>query len=262
MLIGVNYEKFKHNYEPMTFYRLAKLLQKKLNSGLLEGAELQRTFNELFEQESLTQVFDLFWMKRHKKKFEQENEEVSLMIKPKVQNGHIEHPKPSKEEKKMEEPPADANIPSFLMEVDPEEVKAEPVVMPEMVKEDKSDTYQELLKLQQKEDEARRKAEEEENLKVIEQIMKEEEERQKQLNEESERAALQLAEQMEKEAEEKRKEEEEKNKPECKICFDTIEFEEIMPLACGHIYHPQCIAPHIKSRVEDKNFPIPCPDPE
>jgi ariadne-1 len=262
MLIGINYEKFKHNYQPSTFYGLAKLLQKKLNSGVLEGADLQRTYNELFEQESLTQVFDLFWMKRHKKKFEEENEEVSLMVKPKVQNGMVSHPKPAKEERKGDHESSNGNIPSFLMEVDPEEVKAEPAPMQEMVKEVKSDTYQELLKLQEQEDKARRQAEEEENQRLIEQIMKEEEERQWKLEAESALAAQQLAEQLEKEAEEKRKEEEEKNKPECKICFDTIEFEEIMPLACGHIYHPQCIAPHIKARVEDKHFPIPCPDPE
>ena len=59
---------------------------------------------------------------------------------------------------------------------------------------------------------------------------------------------------------EEQKRAEEENMPECKICFDQIEFKDVYPLSCGHIFHPYCLSPHIKAKVDEKNFPITCPD--
>mmetsp|Transcript_6232 Transcript_6232/g.6987 ORF Transcript_6232/g.6987 Transcript_6232/m.6987 type:complete len:96 (+) Transcript_6232:550-837(+) len=57
-------------------------------------------------------------------------------------------------------------------------------------------------------------------------------------------------------------EEEEKNKPECKICLEKVDFKDINILECGHIYHPICMNFYIKALIEEKNFPICCPEPE
>lgn len=70
----------------------------------------------------------------------------------------------------------------------------------------------------------------------------------------------QMMEEEEKAQLEEREEAEEKNKPDCEICFDKVEYTDINPLDCGHIYHPGCIGEMIKSQVTSKQFPIKCPN--
>ena len=46
------------------------------------------------------------------------------------------------------------------------------------------------------------------------------------------------------------------NKPTCNICFDKIDFEQIDPLECKHIFHLECMAGMVRTQVESKQFPI------
>ena len=50
-------------------------------------------------------------------------------------------------------------------------------------------------------------------------------------------------------------------KPECKICFEKIDFKDIICLEWSHIYHPECMNSYIKSKIDSKSFPISCPEP-
>ena len=53
----------------------------------------------------------------------------------------------------------------------------------------------------------------------------------------------------------------ENSKPECKICFEKIDFEDIIPLdVCPHKFHKECMTGHIEQKVDSKNFPIDCPE--
>ena len=82
------------------------------------------------------------------------------------------------------------------------------------------------------------------------------------MEKENELAAQKMMLKMEEELKEKRVEEEEKNKPEWKIWYDVIEFEEIIGIGWEHIFHPACMKMHIQAKVEQKTFPLACPDPE
>ena len=84
------------------------------------------------------------------------------------------------------------------------------------------------------------------------------------MKQEDEAASLDLIRQL-MESEEEAKEEvkrqaSEDNKPDCKICFGKIEFDEIQPFQCGHMFHPACKSQMVKSGVESKIFPLRCPD--
>jgi len=49
----------------------------------------------------------------------------------------------------------------------------------------------------------------------------------------------------------------------CKICLDAIPENEFMPLeSCGDLFHLGCISTHIKTQINDRQFPIMCPLPE
>jgi E3 ubiquitin-protein ligase RNF144 len=50
------------------------------------------------------------------------------------------------------------------------------------------------------------------------------------------------------------------NKPDCQICFEKVEWKDIIPLDCGHIYHTECMEGLISAAVTSKTFPIKCPD--
>jgi hypothetical protein len=56
------------------------------------------------------------------------------------------------------------------------------------------------------------------------------------------------------------KKESEENKPECKICFEQIEYKDIVPMECNHIYHTVCLSQMITINITSKSFPITCPD--
>eukprot|EP00343_Euplotes_focardii_P011243 CAMPEP_0205830956 /NCGR_PEP_ID=MMETSP0206-20130828/42604_1 /ASSEMBLY_ACC=CAM_ASM_000279 /TAXON_ID=36767 /ORGANISM="Euplotes focardii, Strain TN1" /LENGTH=226 /DNA_ID=CAMNT_0053135107 /DNA_START=193 /DNA_END=873 /DNA_ORIENTATION=+ len=224
---------------------------------LLNDVERERTYRELYKQGSLSDVLNLAWFKRHKKKFEEENEEVSLMIKRR----DVEEVKsPNLGDASAFDEEEDHNMPSFLEKIDKiasEEVEKE---------KEQPDTYQQLLQYQFQVDSSKRKKEEEENEKLIKQMLEEEQKDEILRNDELEKQSLLEAQRIQKEFEEEsmkvREEEEEKNKPECKICFDSIEFDEIVVLGCNHIYHPNCMKFHIKAKVDSKSFPLACPEPE
>ena len=230
-LIGYNYNKLEGNYKDQSFYKLAELIQDKINKKSMNSVEMERTYRELYKQNSLSEVLNLTWLKRHKKKFEEENEEESLMIKqPRI--AQEEHKDENLDEGSAFDDDDDLDVrqmPSFLGQ--------KPVNAESPFEKANSDTYQDLLKHQQKLQEEEKRKEEEENQRLIEQLLEEEkknvredDERRKELERKSLLEAQRIQEELEKEHQEKRKEEEEKNKPECKICFDVIEFDEIVVL--------------------------------
>ena len=52
-------------------------------------------------------------------------------------------------------------------------------------------------------------------------------------------------------------------KVECGICADTIQEKDIFPLyLCTHLFHKECIAQHIETQLQNKKFPIMCPNEE
>ena len=69
-----------------------------------------------------------------------------------------------------------------------------------------------------------------------------------------------MAQKFQEDQDQERLREAEKNKPNCKICFTDIEFEDIRPLDCDHIFHPQCLDSMIQSEIGSKTFPIRCPE--
>ena len=69
----------------------------------------------------------------------------------------------------------------------------------------------------------------------------------------SQREAENLAKQLEEEYLKDLDEEEKLNMPECKICFDKIEYDDLDPLAWGHMFHGGCLEPYIRLKIEDKN---------
>lgn len=51
-----------------------------------------------------------------------------------------------------------------------------------------------------------------------------------------------------------REEEEEKIiLPECSICLEQIQINELDPLECGHMFHRHCISEYIKMKIKDKH---------
>ncbi|CAI2369937.1 unnamed protein product [Moneuplotes crassus] len=50
------------------------------------------------------------------------------------------------------------------------------------------------------------------------------------------------------------------NRLECGICYEKIELSEILFMDCAHSYCKDCIQGHINSKVEERVFPIKCPD--
>jgi hypothetical protein len=45
----------------------------------------------------------------------------------------------------------------------------------------------------------------------------------------------------------------------CKICLTEIELKDINPLDCNHYFHNECIGQYFKTQINDKAFPITCP---
>jgi hypothetical protein len=266
-MLGSCYTRMMDCYEGESFFNLAKIIQNSISKNTLSNIELERTYKVMYEQESLSDVLGLIWFKRHKKKFDDQNPESLMIRKPDT---------PPKEDMQVdtedvkEDPDYERSafsddeeeeMPAFMKDVEPVNI--------EIVKNVKSNPYRELLAAQMIEDNLQRDAMEKENQKLIKAMMEEEQnyerqhsENRKQQEMESMIAAQRLQDDFESEEIKIREEEEEKNKPECTICFDTINYSDIIPLTCGHIYHPYCILPYIKSKVEDKVFPITCPDPK
>ena len=52
----------------------------------------------------------------------------------------------------------------------------------------------------------------------------------------------------------------ENNKPDCQIWLDKINYDEIWALDWGHMFHTHCVAQHVKIKINEKSFPIVCPD--
>ncbi|CAI2372162.1 unnamed protein product [Moneuplotes crassus] len=52
----------------------------------------------------------------------------------------------------------------------------------------------------------------------------------------------------------------EPQKPLCSICYEYIELKQIVPLECGHIFHPICVRRHIRAKVDARFLPIACLD--
>ena len=187
-LIGYNYHKFEDNYKGQSFFELAEIIQKKINTKLLSKVELEKTYRVLYEQEALSEVLGLMWFKRYKQKFETENEEVSLMINQQRQDKiYKKREKPIefvKEEIKelkpeiVEKEEPKQNLPVFLQDTDPVEIEK----IPELIKEESN--YEKLLTEQMKIERQQEIYEEQQKQLLIKQLMEEEE---KYLMEEKER---------------------------------------------------------------------------
>ncbi|CAI2367338.1 unnamed protein product [Moneuplotes crassus] len=272
-LLGYNYCKLEGNYNGKSFFELAKIIQKSIKGNLLNKVELQATYRKLYGQDYLSDVLNLSWFKRHKEAFEQNNEEVSLMKR---------NPKREQEECKDDSlSVADASSPTkspngLLVK---EEEKTDLIssflksdISSDLKSEDKrnsSETYHQLIEHQQRLETERKLKEEEENKKLIDQMLAEEklhqeEAQQRAAEEEQEsiRVAQEIQKKFEEESKQRREAEEEKNKPECKICYDVIEFDDINVIGCGHIYHPYCMKMHLQAKTDSKAFPLSCPEPQ
>ena len=99
---------------------------------------------------------------------------------------------------------------------------------------------------------------------LIEQMLAEEQKHNKEL-EEQEKLNLAFIEELKKLEEEEMVQRRHRastyNKPQCKICYDQIPFKEIFPLnGCTHIFHKDCMVRYIEQKVDNKNFPIDCPE--
>ena len=53
----------------------------------------------------------------------------------------------------------------------------------------------------------------------------------------------------------------EMNMPECPIWIEKIYIDEIFPLEWDHMFHTHWVAQHVKVKINDRSFPILCPDP-
>ncbi|CAI2377442.1 unnamed protein product [Moneuplotes crassus] len=51
-----------------------------------------------------------------------------------------------------------------------------------------------------------------------------------------------------------------RQKPLCAVCYEYIELRQIVPLKCGHIFHPMCVRRHIRAKVDARSLPITCLD--
>ena len=271
-LIGVNYERFKHNYSSNSFKILAEIIQKRIGKKLMNQLEVLKTYENLLEQDNLSSVFDLVWLSRFKDKFEEENEEISLVRRvsdedhKQLQNKFAVVP-PAKGDVSMEEHNFFAQ-PVIDHKENNQQYRLEKIdVLPEQSCFDVPDEDMEgIHKLQQeldKEEQTRLMKEQEESERFIQQLLQEEKREQENKRKEEE-LSLKMIQQIEleelKALEERKHKESESSKPECKICYDAIDYQEIYPLSCGHIFHPHCLSPHIRAKVENKNFPIDCPD--
>jgi hypothetical protein len=244
-LLGINYEKFKGNYSTeskkilqfLEFIELADALNTQISKKGLSDVELSRTYAKLYEQKKLNEVLDLIWLRRYKKqiKFDSDDEEMSLMIKKDKpvgeQNKKAKHDNPKSYFDS--DSSSDEEMPQFVkMAIVSTENKK---VVDKNEDPPKGDLYQELLRLESQ----KHSEENEEETQMMIKRLQEEDERQMRLEQEkrkrdeedSIKAAQKLEQELIKQDEEEKKMEEEKNKPECKICFDTIEFQEIIPLS-------------------------------
>jgi hypothetical protein len=81
--------------------------------------------------------------------------------------------------------------------------------------------------------------------------------------EESLKLAKELMEKDEKEYSERANKSKETLSIECGICADAIEEKDIFPMyLCTHLFHKECIARHIETQLQNKKFPIMCPNEE
>ena len=289
--IGCNYTRMNDDYEVNSFIKLAQILNSQISGKKLNEAELDRTFQRLSQQKDLSEVLDLFWLKRFKKDFEAGIEEKSLVNKkplPSDLEGQsfmiredikmdVDEEMPSflqENNNKRESDPNDQIYPNLDDEIDLSRLKYESDKSVRLRDEEEKSQHAVMQLIRQEEDtvrlrhEQQRMKDDEMSQQAVIQMLKQEEdqmrlEQEMRQHAESEdlEAALRIQNELEAQEKEEIKQEEEKNKPECKICYDNIEFEEIIPLVCGHIFHPQCLNPHIKAKVENKNFPIDCPEP-
>lgn len=246
--MGYNYANLKDSYDDSSFITLLEILQKSIGKLGLNNVELERTYKELYTQDSLGDVLNLFWFKRYKKKFEEENKEkeISLMVQrpdtPPRNNGH--GPQMVKINNQYGQEDAKMEDEESAFDVDPVEPqyygnKPSPVVSEAASVKQPGGLYQELIRLEQENQKQRGPPpSDKESERLIAQLVEEEKKLEQQERERKQREdeegllyAQQLQQQLEAEAAQKRQEEEEKNKPECKICFDSIEFDEINPLS-------------------------------
>jgi ariadne-1 len=85
---------------------------------------------------------------------------------------------------------------------------------------------------------------------------------------EEENLSLQLIKQLEQQEEEEHKKRRERIKQneegiDCAICMDNLYSQPIQSLEkCGHIFHEQCMSGYFKTQIDDKKFPLTCPDGE
>ncbi len=112
---------------------------------------------------------------------------------------------------------------------------------------------------------------EEENEKLTNILLQkenEEKERIRNEKEEEERLTMELINKLQEEEEEemeKRRKliEEKTEKPSCMICLEEVEGKDLFLLdRCGHIFHPECIGHYLEVQVNERKFPVQCPQPE
>lgn len=46
---------------------------------------------------------------------------------------------------------------------------------------------------------------------------------------------------------------------ECQVCLERVDIDNLMPLSCFHVFHPNCLKQHIKNVIKKMHYPIKCP---
>ncbi|CAI2369580.1 unnamed protein product [Moneuplotes crassus] len=257
-LVGYNYWKFEQNFEPKTFIEFTHLIQNVIDRKPLSKVELEITYQSLYDQRNyLAEVLGLSWLKKYKKAFKKNNEEISLMKKNLkgavgIKKGLIPSDSSSAEETIESGEANQDDIPYFLKNFCPSSQDEDLQPLRQL----KRRKIIELISDEDDDDD-----DDEESHKLIQELLAEEA-KAKSLSLQQERESMEMAIRLQREFDEKdkllSKQQEESNKPTCNICYSAVEFADVHPLTCGHIFHPECIGQHLEAKTEEKSFPIKC----
>ena len=69
-LMGVNYAKFSLNHSLESSLEMVQIIQERINTNKFTFEELNMTYDHLLNQNSLSSVFSLEWLKKFKFRFE------------------------------------------------------------------------------------------------------------------------------------------------------------------------------------------------